>query len=99
MQTLVHIKQTTDLQLTDDDNDKLRIGIAWDASSPNSRRAYQLAWRQLNDFLSAKGETLDNITDANTRIGPFIEQVSNQKRSHSVLGYLTPIEFDQKNLS
>ena len=97
MQTLVHIRQTTDLQLTD--NDKLRIVIAWDASSPNSRRAYQLTWRQLNDFLSAKGETLDNITDANTRIGPFIEQVSNQKRSHSVLGYLTPIEFDQKNLS
>ncbi len=28
MQTLVHIKQTTDLQLTDDDNDKLEIGIA-----------------------------------------------------------------------
>ena len=85
--------------ITDDDNDKLRIGIAWDAWSPNSRRAYQLAWRQLNDFLSAKGETLDNITDANTHIGPFIEQVSNQKRSHSVLGYLTLIEFDQKNLS
>ncbi len=31
--------------------------------SLNSRRAYQLAWRQLDEFLSAKGETLDNITD------------------------------------
>ena len=44
-------------------DDKLRIGIAWDALSPNSRRAYQLAWRQLNAFLSVKGEVLDNITD------------------------------------
>ena len=61
MQTLVHINQATDLQLTDED--KLRIGIAWDALSPNSRRAYQLAWRQLDEFLSEKGETLDNITD------------------------------------
>ena len=61
MQKLVHINQATDLQLTDED--KLRIGVAWDALSPNSRRAYQLAWRQLNDFLIAKGETLDNITD------------------------------------
>ncbi|MDE0315395.1 MAG: tyrosine-type recombinase/integrase [Candidatus Poribacteria bacterium] len=61
MQTLVHINQATDLQLTDED--KLRIGVAWDALSPNSRRAYQLAWRQLNEFLSAKGEALDNLTD------------------------------------
>ena len=61
MQGLATIETNTDLQLTDDD--KLRIGIAWDALSPNSRRAYQLAWRQLDEFLSAKGEALDNITD------------------------------------
>ena len=42
----------------------------------------------LNDY--------DDITDAHTRIGHFIEQVYNQKRPHSALGYLTPIEFDQK---
>ena len=42
----------------------------------------------LNDY--------DDIADANTRIGHFIEQVYNQKRPHSALGYLTPIEFDQK---
>lgn len=61
MQTLVHINQASDQRFTDDD--KIRISIAWDALSPNSRRAYQLSWRQLNDFLSTKGETLDNITD------------------------------------
>ncbi len=61
MHTLATIETKTSLQLTDED--KLRIGIAWDALSPNSRRAYQLSWRQLNDFLSAKDETLDNFTD------------------------------------
>jgi transposase InsO family protein len=45
----------------------------------------------LNDY--------DDLADANTRIGHFIEHVYNQKRPHSALGYLTPIEFDQKNLS
>ncbi len=45
----------------------------------------------LNDY--------DDIADANACIGHFIEQVYNQKRPHSALGYLTPIEFEQKNLS
>ena len=62
MQALATIETRTEGQLTD--TDKLRIGIAWDALSPNSRRAYQLAWRQLDEFLSAKGEALNNITDA-----------------------------------
>lgn len=61
MQILVPIKSTDQLQLTDDD--KIRIGVAWDALSPNSRRAYQLAWRQLDEFLTAKGETVNNLTD------------------------------------
>ena len=34
-----------------------------------------------------------------SRIGHFITQVYNQKRPHSALGYLTPVEFQQKNLS
>ena len=34
-----------------------------------------------------------------SRIGHFITQVYHQKRSHSALGYLTPIEFQQQNLS
>ncbi len=42
----------------------------------------------LNDY--------DDIADAKTRIGHFIEQVYNQKRPHSALDYLTPIEFEQK---
>ena len=36
---------------------------------------------------------------AKARIGHFILQVYNQKRPHSALGYLTPVEFEQKNLS
>ena len=54
MHNVVPIETNTELQLTD--NDKLRNGIVWDALSPNSRRAYQLAWRQFDEFLSSKGE-------------------------------------------
>ena len=45
----------------------------------------------LNDY--------DDIADANARIGHFIEQVYNQNRPHSALGYLTPIEFEKEYLS
>ncbi len=45
----------------------------------------------LNDY--------DDIADANACIGHLIEQVYNKKRPHSAFGYLTPIEFEQKNLS
>ena len=45
----------------------------------------------LNDY--------DDIMDAKQRIGHFIVQVYNQKRPHSALGYLTPVEFEQQYLS
>ena len=45
----------------------------------------------LNDY--------ENMTEARARIGHFITQVYNQKRPHSALGYLTPVEFQQQNLS
>ena len=45
----------------------------------------------LNDYQS--------ITEARDRIGHFITQVYHQKRPHSALGYLTPMEFQQQNLS
>ena len=34
-----------------------------------------------------------------SRIGHFITQVYHQKRPHSALGYLTPMEFQRQNLS
>ncbi len=61
MRLLAPIEPRTDLQLTDED--KLRIGIAWDALSPNSRRAYQQAWRSISDWLSSKDVTLRDLTD------------------------------------
>ena len=45
----------------------------------------------LNDY--------EDIHEAKVRIGQFIRQVYHQKRPHSALGYLTPAEFAQKNLS
>lgn len=71
MHNVIPVETKTELQLTDED--KIRIGVAWDALSPNSRRAYQLTWRQLNDFLSTKGETLDNITD--TQLAAYISSL------------------------
>ena len=44
----------------------------------------------LNDY--------ENITEARKRIGHFIEHVYHQKRPHSALDYLTPMEFEQQNL-
>ena len=41
----------------------------------------------------------ENITEARDRMGHFIEQVYNVKHPHSALRYLTPVEFEQKNLA
>ena len=41
----------------------------------------------------------ENITEARDRIGDFLTNVYNQKRPHSALGYLTPMEFQRQNLS
>ena len=40
----------------------------------------------------------EDMTEARA-IGHFITQVYHQKRPHSALGYLTPVEFQRKNLS
>ena len=45
----------------------------------------------LNDY--------QDIHEARERIGHFITQVYHQKRPHSALAYLTPLEFQRQNLS
>jgi putative transposase len=37
----------------------------------------------------------ENIDEVYSRIGEFIEEVYNQKRLHSSLGYVPPAEFEQ----
>ena len=44
----------------------------------------------LNDY--------EDIHEARDRIGHFITQVYHLKRPHSALGYLTPLDFQRKNL-
>jgi putative transposase len=36
--------------------------------------------------------------DASQHLGRFLDDVSQQKRSHSALGYLTPAEFETQGL-
>ena len=38
----------------------------------------------------------ENLSDARAQIGHFLEAVYNQMRLHSRLGYLPPVEYEEK---
>lgn len=72
---------TTDLQLTDDD--KLRIGVAWEALSLNSRRAYQSAWQKINNWISEKGISIEQLTD--TTLAAYLSELDTQNIAPNTL--------------
>ena len=41
----------------------------------------------------------EGYTDANRKLGRFLEEVYMGKRMHSSLSYLTPVEFEQRWLA
>jgi hypothetical protein len=43
------------------------------------------------------GRDYQDLKDARSRIGEFLEQVYNRQRLHSALRYLTPEEFEQES--
>ncbi len=38
----------------------------------------------------------ETVAEARARISHFLEEVYNQKRLHSAIGYLPPAEFEQR---
>ena len=68
---------------------KPRLGCLWENGYAGCLiRTLKAEEVYLNDY--------EDITEARDRIGHFIAQVYNQKRPHSALGYLTPMEFQRK---
>ena len=77
--------------------------------APNCSEAHCTAignsGHSLNQDCAILTISLKEVSDGETktknlhRIGHFITEVYNQKRPHSALDYLTPVEFQRKNLS
>ena len=66
-------------------------------SQSGSVNSLRLIWPRKEEEIHLNDS--GNIIEARDRIGHFITQVYHQKRPHSALGYLTPIEFQRNNLS
>lgn len=46
-----------------------------------------------------QGRAYDSIEEARRRIGEFLEETYNRQRLHSALQYLTPVEFEQRQMA
>jgi len=45
------------------------------------------------------GKTYNNLKEAKTAIFEYIEVFYNRQRRHSYLGYLSPVDFEIKNVA
>ena len=71
-----------------------QVQISMSAAGRPQENGYVERWmRTLKEEEVDLSDYLD-ISDARQQIGHFIEDVYNQKRIHSSLGYLTPAEFE-----
>lgn len=71
-----------------------KIQISMSAAGRPQENGYVERWMRTLKEEEVDLSEYQDISDARQQIGDFIEDVYNQKRIHSSLGYLTPSEFE-----
>ncbi len=71
----------------------MRIAVVCELLSHNAKAESFIKTLKYEEVYLFEYET---IAEARSRIGHFLEEVYNEKRLHSALGYLPPAEFEQQ---
>ena len=99
--TMKHSKANSHAEDTTSPNDeKTRPPQRLSKSDERSIRCRKLCLKHLVVNVPKQNCVIDTTTaKTSSQIGQFITQVYHQKRPHSALGYLTPIEFQKQTFS